>query len=709
MVIWGGQGKNLLFNDFYQYNVLTNEWTLIVPQGNTLPSARMGACIGVDFPIILIYGGQTASSLVNEIWKYDAGGNTYTLVSPNNLDRSQVINPYCEIVSDKYNNILFFVMNGITTGEQPVGSTSYFNLTDQTWTIVFDPELASTNRAIGIQKLLGNKVITIGGETWGNYAYQDVLISDDTSIVSIGKIPAFIYGSGYAYYKTSIFSYGGGATVGSTVVSSSTELFYQIDLSLICSVSQACEALCSKGTYFEDLECQSCAKGSYSESISDAKCTLCPAGTYNENIGANTNQQCYPCSYGTYSSEEGSVRCLECPYGKTCPTGSKTPFDDSVSSVVNSVQPPIFSAESAEAIYANYVFSYTILSVSMLFVILLKFSKFTKKLKMLDLFRLSHNYDFNIPLKLKKTECGGVFSVAFLILAMYTIVSAIIVYILSNTQESKTLVPLVILESEISEFKSLIYIQVVFNRYGGSCISMPNVCNSNMFFKSYQIKYSNEKLTCFLSSDNDCVITYTCKDCTIDTGAYFEVVLSEQLSYASGISVNFTTDSSIPNAISSYYTRLTPPENTVFRGYQPSVFYFTATPSLFKHELGDPNPLTGYHISSETAPSLGSYYFTSQLPFTSSLKLEIDIFKSSSSLYTLRYLNETFIIAVNALLGSVFGIMGAIGAVMKITEGSYVRYKKKREKRLDKNILKAHHKNFKNQCKKDPNNDKEKN
>ena len=64
------------------------------------------------------------------------------------------------------------------------------------------------------------------------------------------------------------------------------------------------------------------------------------------------------------------------------------------------------------------------------------------------------------------------------------------------------------------------------------------------------------------------------------------------------------------------------------------------------------------------------------------LLLDLDFQISTTGLITQRVLNNTWLIFVGTLLGSVFGIMGSIATAMRFVEGVVKKGKKRHEKRV---------------------------
>lgn len=214
-------------------------------------------------------------------------------------------------------------------------------------------------------------------------------------------------------------------------------------------------------------------------------------------------------------------------------------------------------------------------------------------------------------------------------------------YFLNNVLESKALLPLVAVENDVSVFDADLLIIVTFVRYGGIC-EQNGYCKDEIKVNPVNISPSLNTKTCEMDDMNNCIVTYHCQSCEINTGAEVEFVLTEDLSYCSSITVNITTSSSIPNEISSKLMTVTSSTSKVLRGYSPTKFYFSLIPSLFKSSIATwPSQLTGYHVDVEQSPIIGSEFFTYELPFSSNLNLGVVLNKSSNCLYTIRSANTT--------------------------------------------------------------------
>ena len=671
IALWGGEDSTGLKNDLFIFNALNNEWTLITPSSINIPAAAKGACLVLDFPFMYIYGGITNLGISNQLWVFDTGLNSYTQISQDN----GVAYATCEIIDNN-----FYVIFGSRSGDEPLGSIRKYNIASGIWETYYDQNYTNLNSAQAIQIFIGSAVIKIGGQAWQLDPSNQLLIYSNNNQLIVGSIPDYTYAMGFTYYGTKIYSFGGGSTLGKLLrVLDASQVFFSLDVFDICK-GGICQALCSKGTYNSSNQCIKCPAGSYSQYIGSSQCIKCPPGTYSLNGGATSSRQCYPCPDGSFQDIFGASYCLDCPVGKLCPVGTQVPMDSIITTEYYSVQPDIY--KSAYSYQLALIFQLTIGMTMVALIILIGISgKVKNHLYRFDIFTSLHNHELKKNMILDKTKIGGLFSLIYAALAMIIIGATIIIYQTDNIQESKALLPSVILQNEVNEFiSSVITISASFIRYGDSCV-FNNSCSSGIKLEYLNIDSTAITYTCTFTSDNSCIVKVYCEECIINTGASVLIILNEPLSYSSGIQVNVTSDSSIPESISSITSLIYPSNNYVFIGPVASQFYFTMTPSLFRSDSDQwSGQSTGYHISSESLPTPGSEYLSIEIPVASQLKLNIILNKDIASLYTYRFLKQTFLFLISGLLGSVFGAMGAVGSGMKFFENYYLIQKSKRKK-----------------------------
>ncbi|CAG9315592.1 unnamed protein product [Blepharisma stoltei] len=670
-LIWGGETIDGYVNDMYKFEPSSKVWTEIIPDSSSFPSKRKGACMVVDIPYVYIFGGLTDTGASNELWSFDIGKNEWELIDYNGKVPSAAY-PTCEVITQN-NTKFIYAMYGYTDGSAPLGSIYAFSVESKTWIKIYDPapDIPYSNRAGAAIKYLNNKVLVIGGEEWSTDPRKDVYFFDlsKQKTLQIGALPEFYYNGASVYFKNHVYMHAGGSVIGSTMRNAiAKNSFFFLDIS--CSYGKICGSVCSIGTYASNNDCLLCPEGTYNDAIGQSSCIKCPEGTYNPTKAASDVRQCLPCANGWFSDIEGAVYCKECPSGSYCLTGSSYPSSSKLELISESQQPDLYKADIDKLnLGVEIGLSILIISVCFSLIFLIFLRKHRNHMTAWDLYDDMHNRKIGQNIILHKNGFGGIFSLIFIFISLFIIYDSILEYSLNNIIETKALVPIVSVQYEISEFTANIEITAKFHQYGGSCSEIANKCSSSISIITSDLTYYSIKFKCSKSEDNSCIITTNCYNCVINTGAYIYYNLHEIQSFASAISLNVTSESSIPNEMSSVYQNLLPSNGTIFRGYHESNFSLNMIPSVFQsYTLEWPRKITGYHISIDNPPLPGSQCSIVDLPFTAGLKLKVILDKSESSLYTTRDISKTFMILVSSLLGSVFGVMEVVGGVMKFFE-----------------------------------------
>ena len=674
LAIWGGQGDSGLLDDLFLYNALTSSWTGLTAVSKSMPQAAVGACLVMALPKIYIFGGVSALGCLGELWLYNTAHNTYTLIDSGGPQLAYI---YCSLSGN-----LLYVAFGQDIAAEASPSIQAFNLTSLTWSDL-DYPAPDVATAQGIQMKMGDSFIKIAGEAWGINPNNQVYVMTSTGAVLVGVIQEYVYLAGSAYYNTSLYTFGGGTIVGKALRSSvPSNVFIRIDLLDVCS-NGYCTPLCSPGTYQYQSSCLASNPGFYVQGFGSTAETPCPAGTIGLNQGATTSRECYPCPTGSFNPYKGSSYCFNCPSQFSCPIGSIAPISTYYESTYKSIQPDLYKAPDISEITLEYELVVGLFMLGII-IICVCWKRIGNKLSVMDFYPAMHNHFKLEVMILDNTFLGGLFSLFFITGAMILIGISIIAYDLNNIKETKALVPLVVLESEVSAFvASDVHIYVSFLGYRDSCGGAGASCGSLISISFLGTESSSTSSSCTLVSDT-CLVTAACMDCILDVGSGLSIVLQEPLSYAVGIQVNVSSSSSIPGTRSSVLTDVYPKAGYMFIGSLPSTFYFVMIPSLFESETSQwPPKETGYHVSAGAGTQAGSEYLSADLPTTSQLQANINLDTSNSSLYTSRVLVQSFIFLLSSLLGSVFGIMGAVGAAMKFLEGQILKRKNIEKKNRD--------------------------
>lgn len=674
LLVWGGEESTGLLNDMFIFNSQTNVWAEIISSSYTIPAARKGACLVNYMPYIYIYGGETNSGFSSELWKFDMGTQEYSLISHSEYP---IAYANCQIFSNSF-NVLF----GCKESFDNIFGYWSFSFNKKKWSFT-DSKSNSSGGTQGISLMIGDILVYYGGRymQYSTYKYingdfGDTLISE--------KMELHNYNSAFVYHKSRLYFFGGSkVSIYSTMIFSFREptLAY-IDLKDAFNQMKN-HILCSPGTFYNGFECEVCPKGTYSDSYSNEECIKCKPGTYNSNIGATRLRQCYPCPKGYFNEQYGASTCIQCSSVDYCPAGSKSLDILSQTNMFITNQPLNYDDKFDSSI----MFKFQIVSGLMVVLILALWviSIYRKKIADMDDFVDNHNYELNTPIMRKKTSIGGIFTLLFYGSAFILIGSAGIQYFWNNIYELKTLQPLVVLEKEVDKFYTDLTIVIEFFRYSESCSSGNKICEESIYIAYDNIKYAgNSKsiITCEKNSDDTCIIVFSCSNCWIDPGANFKIDMKEDMSYCSGIFVNITSKSSIPESDSSIITGIYSDDEKIFIGPDATKFFFIFTPSLFRSSLRKfPSEITGYHISMESAIESGSQYFVKDISISTELRVVIYLSQATSGMYTTRDIDQNLFAIFTGLLGSVSGAMEAAIFFMRFIEENYISIRNRHKKK----------------------------
>ncbi|CAG9318127.1 unnamed protein product [Blepharisma stoltei] len=134
----------------------------------------------------------------------------------------------------------------------------------------------------------------------------------------------------------------------------------------------------------------------------------------------------------------------------------------------------------------------------------------------IDLYKTQHNHVLETPMLLKKTRIGGIFSLIFLILAVMIIISILIDYSINNEIEIKSLVPLVVMNHEVSKFVTDLKVLIKAIRY--PCVDDYGNCADTISLSTNKFAGNWDKMIC-INSDLGCELSLNCHSCEIGTGA----------------------------------------------------------------------------------------------------------------------------------------------------------------------------------------------
>jgi hypothetical protein len=455
-IIFGGAGDGELYNDIYRYSTKDRVWKLIPVDSTSKPSARRAACMAVADDFIFIYGGFEASGYSNELWKFEWGTQSFTLLDSNNSPPKSAFSQ-CHIETNSENQMIFKVYMGETSGEIPVSFIYEYNIATNTWIkILWEGYIP---RSKGTIFMINDNLIIAGGREWNYSSYRDIIIHNmKSNHIYSDNLPIYNYFGASAYYKNKIYIHGGGYSFGYLPLQSIVKNdLIVINLNENCEGSNdVCISDCSKGTYFNNGDCNLCPKGSYSNKLGSTSCDMCSAGYFSDIIGAETSKACKPCPNGYFNTQEGQSFCLKCPSDSICSLDEARPENSSDLTSNVSIQPSLLDYQS-DIVEDNSKIFYIIISMTLLLCMpfVLTYKNAHKLLSSIDIYSKHHNYKQGRPMKLKKTLIGGIFTIIFVFSSLGIIFNIFLAYSIDNIRETKALVPLAAIEQQYDSVISI--------------------------------------------------------------------------------------------------------------------------------------------------------------------------------------------------------------------------------------------------------------
>ncbi|OMJ71479.1 hypothetical protein SteCoe_30308 [Stentor coeruleus] len=669
LVIWGGEDKAGFKNDIFINNILKKSWSEIKPS-NLGPSPRKGACGVLKFPKFYIFGGQTYAGLSGEAWEYSFNTNHYTQLSKS---PEAFYNGKCQLLFNK-----IYIVGAKNIDNIGLNKILYYDIIQNSWGKSYEKE-KGVYYAESVSMIFPDYFIEHGGVFKNIYANKQInAYRENGEVYGPWEQKWSVFAGNSAYVLSKIIYFSGGLegpSVSITKERSNNKFNY-------ISVSDLAKDLnftlyCAPGSYLnKNGNCNYCPFSSYSTGFTEEKCKLCPPGTKSENFGLASLRQCYPCEEGSFNSKSGQKYCRKCPSNGYCPVGSAKPQFFKLSYLNSSIQPMTYQEPSFnQSFYMLFIISYSIF-LFFFTILLFLIPKVVSNIHKLDLYITAHDNEIGKPIKIAKTKIGGAFTIIFFGVGLFIFGLNVINYALKNVEETKSLQPLSVFENEVSNFKSDINITVSFENYFDEC-GINGECQYGVEIVVINIVKGAEKIKC-QKINYACVIQVVCNNCEIGTTSMLTFKLSQEYSFSTAISVKISSESSIPESLSSMSKTIIAPKDEVFIGRTSSQFYYSLTPSVFYSTIKEfPNESTGYHISEYALPTYGTSFTIENLNTESGLTAVINLERSAFGFFTYRYEIQTVFIVFSAILGSIAGIFQVIGFVMGFVEGIVTNYEKK--------------------------------
>jgi hypothetical protein len=589
-LVFGGVNSQGFLNDFYIYNFMSNEWSQL--DYSNSPSQRAGACMVLMTITVYIYGGYNDNGSLDDFWKVSMYGPSFQQLFTSGVTVPPLQNHICVTRNDS----TLIILSGESLNNQANPSVFLYKNSENTWHIIFSSSSLAVADAAFLD--LNPHILLLGGRK--NIAAKSDIYLISTNQTWAGSLPFPMAGHAAQFAGRSVYIFGGLKTVGKAILQNTgTSTFIKLkDEALGCSYGYASK------------NCTICEPGFYSSSSNAAECEQCKPGTYSESYGQRYFTQCFPCPFQTFSSINGSKMCLSCDTYEYCPIGSVAPAMRITIPTVASVQPRAYDTSVTISDSDNSILIVALASVLGVLLIGFFFFQWTGLFKKFDIYQENHERKyFEEPFS---TSWGGLFSIFFIVTAGFFIISPLLYFAISNITETKSLVSSLTLENQQITAKNGVLTITLFN-FGGVCGDNTGFCDNKVSISLSGLAYSIKTGPFCYSIGTTCIINFTCTDCDVPSSATMQVNIFDFLLYTSGIQVNFTLSSSLPDFnTSSISLYLAADDDKVFNGLTPNYFYITMIPSVtlpqvfYSESANWENNVTGYHLIATQSPKAGS-------------------------------------------------------------------------------------------------------
>lgn len=572
-IIFGGETTDGITDEICFYFDAFKSWSSAQIWNGVYAIPVKHACMSFSDPYVIVFGGISKSGYSNSIQVYDL--RYFIWIQLEVTGMPQIAYHKCIArLEDGYPVLYAFggqFWDGTPNRNIYKRAFHEFKATE-TKRIEFNENIIYSESSVFN---LDSTFVIIGGRLNNDFSDNSITVwnTSNSNIEMSGKyiLPFHHFHSHQAvFYNKKIYIFGG-VLIKTGVIQSKQISDQLLELSFDDEIIYL---PCSPGTRRDGKNCILCDPGSYSTIYDSIECIKCPAATYLPNKGAIGEGNCLPCNYGFYNDRMGSPYCTKCKVYEYCPIGSTNPSQEKFAESESYFQPRDFIKKTEEVLFYAWYAGISFFILSSFLVILFIFrSEFREKIKEFDFFDTEHNKDGEVMFK-NKTIIGGLFSVFSLLGAGYLVFLSILTFSMDNVSETKSLVPYLTLINEAQEIKSDITLVVAFHNYLDTCGNENNKCGEYI-----HVGIQNHEISCY-KINKICYVSVKCKSCSIDGGSEILFSLSERFSYASAISANLTTDSSIPQQKSSYNLFIKPDSDKVLIGVFESKIYFALTPCV---------------------------------------------------------------------------------------------------------------------------------
>ena len=170
LIIFGGSSSSNLLGDMHFFNLINREWKAVEPKSTDNPTIRKGSCMAAADNTIFIFGGITNDGgYSDELWTFDSGNSTYTLLKTSGDVPLPTARGSCKAYTEADNEIVFEIYFGETTGRRPLSTIYQYRHLNKTWKII-KPQDYKTSMSQGAALYLGDRLLIAGGSYSQFYA-----------------------------------------------------------------------------------------------------------------------------------------------------------------------------------------------------------------------------------------------------------------------------------------------------------------------------------------------------------------------------------------------------------------------------------------------------------------------------------------------------------------------------------------------------------
>lgn len=710
LLLHGGVASNGdALGDLWIFSTILGQWRKIEPRtasSSEIPAPRYMHTMRFNGTHAIMFGGRTRSQMIQDIYVLNVNTQVWTMLQTSNMPDKSIS---CDSVV-AYNQ---FILSGCSDLPGVPSRHMYsLDLLSLSWTVVlrYPDEAQSTEHALFLLK--NDTFMIFGGNSnsrLNNQLFK--LTSAVTTVVNpvFNTLPNHRTEHEAVLYGDRIILYGGAGSITSGRIKVTGRIYSDLwEFKLLpCSKYFPNETdciLCSIGTFEYRGVCLSCPTGSYNDIRGATSCKLCAPGFFNSIEGAQSIDACLPCPYGYYSNIYGASECVKCTLSQDCPIGSVSQLNSSatpVRTILFKSQPHLLAnKDDLEAFLQFGIFGSIALVVSILIAVifvLLQLRWINYKIFILvDVFYAEkHNKKRGIMRK-KKNIVGAVFTIiAFCATAAYLVFS-ILAFMLNNQKEVRTLIPNLSVDPNV-QIQANLFVTVKFLGYPGNCIRSGYSCAENLSFKT-NFLFSNSTITCNAERDeqvqaSNCTVSIKLESCMLPFGmdqTSIEIVDSED--YAAGFEYSAEATTGYWNQSSQISGYLGANKNSFFKGAQvPTSVNFLLIQST--HLITKSNDqFTGFHIDFLSS-ALGSQVDYTEFTFKKGVSFVMNFVKTQYTLDIQLSEKRSWLKMIAETLGSMTGIVAAVGVVMGFIESivyqlnKYTRLAPKIRKLLTKSLV----------------------